>query len=94
MGRIGELGAHYPDIAFIVEGETSSSLGLLPNGLTIQSGVAGSGRYIPVDTSGETSIYTFTVGLDDTFWFRVCVDLEMGGRQSQYDLCSGPSRQC
>ncbi|KAJ8079307.1 hypothetical protein PM082_021809 [Marasmius tenuissimus] len=76
--RIGELGAHYPDIAFIMEGDTPSFLGLLPNGLNAPEhpewGGWG-GRYILADSSGETSIYSdsgdFAIGLNnDTFWSK------------------------
>lgn len=31
--RIGPLGSYYPDIAYIMEGDTPSFLGLLQNGL-------------------------------------------------------------
>lgn len=52
--QIGPLGAFYPDFAFIMEGDTPTFLGLIPNGLNhparIDYGGWG-GRYKPVDQS-------------------------------------------
>ncbi|KAJ8083625.1 hypothetical protein PM082_009500 [Marasmius tenuissimus] len=76
--RIGELGAHYPNITVIMEGDTPSFLGLFPNGLNAPGhpewGSWG-GRYILADSSGETSTYSdaadFAIGIsNDTFWSK------------------------
>ncbi|KAL0578856.1 hypothetical protein V5O48_003136 [Marasmius crinis-equi] len=70
--RIGPLGAKYPHIAFIMEGDTPSYLGLLPNGLNAPGhpewGSWG-GRYNLLDASGLTSIFTdvpdFAIGVNN-----------------------------
>lgn len=52
--QVGPLGASYPDIAYTMEGDTPSFLGVIPNGLNhpghIEYGGWG-GRYKPVDQS-------------------------------------------
>ncbi|WP_068077738.1 nucleoside hydrolase-like domain-containing protein [Novosphingobium lentum] len=55
--RKGPLGAHYPKFLFIMEGDTPSILGLIPNGL--QAGVrpdwgGWGGRYVLRQPPGET----------------------------------------
>ncbi|KAH7141038.1 DUF1593-domain-containing protein [Dactylonectria macrodidyma] len=59
--RIGPLGAHYLNWSVIMEGDTPSFLGLLPNGLNDPEhpewGGWG-GRYMPIDTSGLISTYS------------------------------------
>ncbi|KAF9268041.1 DUF1593-domain-containing protein [Marasmius fiardii PR-910] len=57
--RIGPLGAEYPHITFIMEGDTPSFLGLLPNGFNTPGhpewGSWG-GRYTLVDRSEESAL--------------------------------------
>ena len=74
--RLGTLGAYYLNWTYIMEGDTPSFLGLLPNGLNAPEhpewGGWG-GRYTLLDASGWTSVYSdavdFTIGADnDTFY--------------------------
>lgn len=76
--RIGALGAHYLNWSYIMEGDTPSFLGLLPNGLNTPEhpewGGWG-GRYILADASGAQGLYSdagdFAIGVNnDTFFSR------------------------
>lgn len=76
--RVGALGAHYLNWSYIMEGDTPSFLGLIPNGLNTPEhpewGGWG-GRYILADVSGAQGLYSdaadWVVGADnDTFLSR------------------------
>ncbi|KAF3016805.1 hypothetical protein E8E14_009656 [Neopestalotiopsis sp. 37M] len=74
--RIGELGQHYPNFSYIMEGDTPSFFPLIQNGLgDIEHPEWGSwgGRYIPEDASGGSAVYAdasdFVIGANgDTFY--------------------------
>lgn len=76
--RIGVLGSHYLNWSYIMEGDTPSFLGLLPNGLNSPEhpewGGWG-GRYILADSSGAQSLFSdaadWVIGANnDTFFSR------------------------
>lgn len=76
--RIGSLGSHYLNWSYIMEGDTPSFLGLLPNGLNEPEhpewGGWG-GRYILADSSGQQSLFSdaadWAIGVNnDTFFSR------------------------
>ncbi|KAL0565160.1 hypothetical protein V5O48_016871 [Marasmius crinis-equi] len=93
--RIGELGAHYPQIAYIMEGDTPTFLGLLPNGLNAPEhpewGGWG-GRYNLLDASGLTGIYSdapdFAVGLNNETFLSKHASIWRWRAAYQYDLAA------
>ncbi|KAB2569617.1 hypothetical protein DBV05_g11703 [Lasiodiplodia theobromae] len=93
--RIGPLGAYYPDIAYIMEGDTPAYLGLLPNGLNAPEhpewGGWG-GRYKPVDASGLTGLYgnvaDLAEGQDGNAWFSAQASIWRWRSAFQYDLAA------
>ncbi|EOD46353.1 putative cellulose-binding protein [Neofusicoccum parvum UCRNP2] len=93
--RIGELGAHYLNWTFIMEGDTPSFLGLLPNGLNAPDhpewGGWG-GRYILADSSGDTTVYSdasdFAIGLNNETFFSKYASIWRWRSAFQYDFAA------
>ncbi|EKG15393.1 hypothetical protein MPH_07444 [Macrophomina phaseolina MS6] len=93
--RIGPLGSYYPDIAYIMEGDTPSFLGLLQNGLNAPDhpewGGWG-GRYKPVDASGLTGIFSnvadLAEGVDGKAYFSQHASIWRWRSAFQYDFAA------
>lgn len=93
--RIGPLGEHYLNWTFIMEGDTPSFLGLLPNGLNAPDhpewGGWG-GRYILADSSGETTTYSdasdFAIGLNGETFFSKYASIWRWRPAFQYDFAA------
>ncbi|KAF2225386.1 DUF1593-domain-containing protein [Elsinoe ampelina] len=93
--RIGELGAHYLNWSYIMEGDTPSFLGLLPNGLNAPEhpewGGWG-GRYILADSSGLTSTYSdandFAVGKNNDTFYSKYVSIWRWRQAFQFDFAA------
>ncbi|KAK0659080.1 hypothetical protein DIS24_g4373 [Lasiodiplodia hormozganensis] len=93
--RIGSLGSHYLNWSYIMEGDTPSFLGLLPNGLNAPEhpewGGWG-GRYILADASGETATYSdasdFAIGLNNDTFFSKYASIWRWRAAFQYDFAA------
>ncbi|PNS18171.1 hypothetical protein CAC42_3616 [Sphaceloma murrayae] len=93
--RIGELGAHYLNWSYIMEGDTPSFLGLLPNGLNSPEhpewGGWG-GRYILADSSGLTSTYSdavdFAIGKNNDTFYSKYASIWRWREAFQYDFAA------
>ncbi|PSK42197.1 hypothetical protein B9Z65_4111 [Elsinoe australis] len=93
--RLGELGSHYLNWSYIMEGDTPSFLGLLPNGLNSPEhpewGGWG-GRYILADSSGLTSTYSdaadFAIGKNNDTFFSKYVSIWRWRQAFQYDFAA------
>ncbi|EOD43300.1 putative cellulose-binding protein [Neofusicoccum parvum UCRNP2] len=93
--RIGPLGSYYPDIAYIMEGDTPSFLGLLQNGLNTPEhpewGGWG-GRYKLVDASGLTGIFgnvaDLSEGMDGKTYFSQHTSIWRWRSAFQYDFAA------
>ncbi|OJD36541.1 cellulose-binding protein [Diplodia corticola] len=93
--RIGPLGSHYLNWSYIMEGDTPSFLGLLPNGLNAPEhpewGGWG-GRYIAADASGETAAYSdaadFAVGKNNDTFFSKYASIWRWREAFQFDFAA------
>ncbi|KAF4547596.1 Hypothetical protein D9617_39g039310 [Elsinoe fawcettii] len=93
--RVGELGAHYLNWSYIMEGDTPSFLGLLPNGLNAPEhpewGGWG-GRYILADSSGLTTTYSdaadFAIGKNNDTFFSKYASIWRWRQAFQYDFAA------
>lgn len=64
--QVGPLGAHYPNLSYIMEGDSSSFLGLVPNGLNIADSPSSGGwggRYAKT-IDPDSNVWT-----DTTDWY-------------------------
>lgn len=61
--QLGPLGSHYPDVAYIMEGDSPSFMNVMMNGLNggpydhVEYGGFG-GRYLPLDVSGQNRVFS------------------------------------
>ncbi|KAL1626236.1 hypothetical protein SLS54_003071 [Diplodia seriata] len=93
--RLGTLGSHYPNFTYIMEGDTPSFLGLLPNGLNAPEhpewGGWG-GRYILADSSGLTATYSdaadFAVGANNDTFFSKYASIWRWREAFQFDFAA------
>lgn len=93
--RLGELGSHYLNWSYIMEGDTPSFLGVLPNGLNAPEhpewGGWG-GRYILADSSGLTATYSdasdFAVGKNNDTFFSKWASIWRWRQAFQYDFAA------
>lgn len=91
--RLGTLGAYYLNWSYIMEGDTPSFLGLLPNGLNAPEhpewGGWG-GRYMLLDASGWTSVYSdavdFAIGADNGTFYSKYASIWRWRPAFQYDF--------
>ncbi|PQE33394.1 cellulose-binding protein [Rutstroemia sp. NJR-2017a WRK4] len=93
--RIGSLGAHYPDIAFIMEGDTPSFLPLIQNGLgDLNHPEWGSwgGRFKPLDASRRINTFTdaadYVQGLNGQFFMSNFATIWRWRKAYQYDFAA------
>ncbi|KAM3067778.1 hypothetical protein ACMFMG_011512 [Clarireedia jacksonii] len=93
--RVGSLGAHYPDIAFIMEGDTPSFLPLIQNGLgDLNHPEWGSwgGRFKLLDASRRANTYTDTAdyvqGLNGQFFLSSFATIWRWRKAYQYDFAA------
>ncbi|EKG16027.1 hypothetical protein MPH_06721 [Macrophomina phaseolina MS6] len=93
--RLGALGSHYLNWSYIMEGDTPSFLGILPNGLNAPEhpewGGWG-GRYILADSSGETNTYSdasdFAIGQNNDTFFSKYASIWRWRQAFQYDFAA------
>lgn len=93
--RLGTLGAYYLNWSYIMEGDTPSFLGLLPNGLNAPEhpewGGWG-GRYKLLDLSGWTSVYSdvadFAIGANNDTFYSKYASLWRWRPAFQYDFAA------
>ncbi|EJD48447.1 DUF1593-domain-containing protein [Auricularia subglabra TFB-10046 SS5] len=93
--RLGPLGAHYLNWTYIMEGDTPSFLGLLPNGLNAPAhpewGGWG-GRYVLADSSGLTGTYSdaadFAIGTNDDTFLSKYASIWRWRRAFQHDFAA------
>ncbi|KAL0570856.1 hypothetical protein V5O48_011098 [Marasmius crinis-equi] len=93
--RIGTLGAHYPQIAFLMEGDTPTFLSVLPNGLNVPGRIdwgSWGGRYILADSSGETQTFSdatdFAIGLNNQTFFSKYASIWRWRQAFQFDFAA------
>ncbi|KAF2122562.1 DUF1593-domain-containing protein [Lophiotrema nucula] len=93
--RIGQLGSHYLNWTFQMEGDTPSFLGLLPNGLNSPEhpewGGWG-GRYILADFSGNTGVYSdaadWVIGTNNDTFLSKYATIWRWRQAFQYDFAA------
>ncbi|KAI1877767.1 hypothetical protein JX265_003775 [Neoarthrinium moseri] len=93
--RIGDLGQHYPDYEFIMEGDTPSFFPLIPNGLGDPAhpewGSWG-GRYLLVDGSGRYPVYSdssdIAVGVNGQIYVSSFAGIWRWRQAYQYDFAA------
>ncbi|KIW04688.1 uncharacterized protein PV09_04422 [Verruconis gallopava] len=93
--RIGELGAHYPEFYFIMEGDTPSYLGLIQNGLGDPEhpewGSWG-GRFKLEDASGRSSVFTdacdWVQGLSGQYYMSAFATIWRWRKDYQWDFAN------
>lgn len=93
--RIGTLGAHYLNLSYIMEGDTPSYLGLLPNGLNTPEhpewGGWG-GRYILADADGAQGLYSnaadWVVGQNNDTFLSCFASIWRWRQAYQYDFAA------
>ncbi|KAH9904169.1 hypothetical protein F4778DRAFT_85186 [Xylariomycetidae sp. FL2044] len=93
--RVGDLGAHYPDYEFIMEGDTPSFFPLIPNGLGDPShpewGSWG-GRFLLVDASGRYPVYSdasdVAIGVNGEVYVSAFAGIWRWRRAYQYDFAA------
>ncbi|KAK0650494.1 hypothetical protein DIS24_g6751 [Lasiodiplodia hormozganensis] len=93
--RIGDLGAHYPNFSYIMEGDTPSFLPLIQNGLGDpehpEYGSWG-GRYTLVDSSGQTQTFANTAdyvyGISGDTYYSSFASIWRWRKAYQYDFAT------
>lgn len=93
--RVGDLGQHYPDYEFIMEGDTPSFFPLIPNGLGDPAhpewGSWG-GRYLLVDASGRYPVYSdssdVAIGMNGQIYVSSFAGIWRWRRAYQYDFAA------
>lgn len=93
--RVGELGTHYPDFDFIMEGDTPSFFPLVQNGLGDPAhpewGSWG-GRYMLVDQTGRYPVYSDTsdvaIGVNGDIYVSAFATIWRWRKAYQYDFAT------